>query len=520
MSAENTLEPESLILDAIEAAEVVTDPLAGLIEQAATDPGAASRLEAVKTLASLDQLKYDTVRKEAAIRLNVRVAILDEEVRRARRRPEDGGDKQAGSPFEIADVDPWDEAVDGASLLDEIAAIFSRFLSLPNGAADTLALWVLYTYAFEKFFISPRLAVRSPEKRCGKSTLLRLLAFLCNRVLLVANISAASLFRVVEAERPTLLLDEFDSFGSGNEDIRNVVNSGHARDGCVIRCDGDDHEPRRFSTWSPVALASIGKIADTLDDRSITLLMQRKSPSERFDRLRGDRPDQFDGQRRRAARCVLDMRQRLENADPEVPLFLNDRAADNWRPLLAIADAAGEDWPERARKACKALTGAAAADGEQESTRTALLRDIRAAFSEANAAEMTSANLCELLAADDGSPWAAYGKQEKPISPINIASLLRPFGIRPKDVRHGDHVRKTYERKAFEDAFSRYLPPDTPEQAATPQHANKNNSLDTKSTRYNGPAVADQEPAQVIEKNEMLRCSGSETLPTMKRGEI
>jgi putative DNA primase/helicase len=475
----------------------------------------------IARLAALDPLTYETVRKEEAKRLGVdRVSVLDDAVKGARPRSDDAGDKRAGSAFEIADIEPWDDDVDGAALLDEIAATFRRFLSLPDGAADVLALWALYTFAFERFFISPRLVIRSPEKQCGKSTLLRLLALVCNRVLLVANISAASLFRVVEAERPTLLLDEFDSFGLGNEDIRNVVNSGHGRDGCTIRCDGDKNEPRRFSTWAPVALASIGRIADTLEDRSVIVMMQRKAPGERFDRLRGDRPDQFDGLRRRAARWVYDARQKLEDADPDAPTFLNDRAADNWRPLLAIADAAGEDWPQRARDACKVITGAAAEDGDQDSTRTALLRDIRTVFSERKVDEITSADLCDALAADDGGPWAAYGRSEKPITPVGVARLLKPFRIRSKDIRNGQIVRKTYERRIFADAWARYLPPERPIQTATPQQPNNANDLGPKSTRYNGAAVADEKQAQAVDKTAMLRRSGSEVSPSMKWGEI
>jgi len=475
----------------------------------------------IARLATLDPLTYDTVRKDEADRLCVRVSTLDNAVTHARPRADGDDEKRAGSAFKIADVEPWDDDVDGAALLDEIAVTFRRFLSLPDGAAEVLALWALYSYGFDRFFISPRLAIRSPERRCGKSTLLRILAFLCNRVLLVANISAASLFRVVEAERPTLLLDEFDSFGTDNEGIRNVVNSGHAKDGCVVRCDGDDNEPRRFSTWSPVALASIGKIADTLEDRSIIVMMQRKAPGERFDRLRGDRPDQFDELRRRAARWVLDARWKLENADHDAPPFLNDRAADNWRPLLAIADAAGKDWPQRARDACKAITGAAAEEGEQESTRTALLRDIRIAFNESRAKEMTSADLCDALAADDGGLWAACGKADKPITPVHVARLLRPFRIRPKNVRQaGNGVRKSYLREAFTDAWARYLPPEGDVPPATPLHLNTINGLGGKSHCYKGNGVADEKQAQAIEKPGMLRRSVSETPPSMKRGEI
>src|SRR5262249_61522438 len=93
--------------------------------------------------------------------------------------------------------------------------------------------------------------------------------------------------------RPCLLVDEADSFLRDNEEIRGVVNSGHARDGAVIRNVGDDHEPREFSTWAPVAIACIGKLPGTIEDRSIVVPMRRRRPAERIDRLRLDRLDAF-----------------------------------------------------------------------------------------------------------------------------------------------------------------------------------------------------------------------------------
>jgi hypothetical protein len=134
--------------------------------------------------------------------------------------------------------------------------------------------------------------------------------------------------------------------------------------------------------------------------------------------------------------------------------------------------------------------------------------------------EITSADLCDALAADDGGPWAAYGRSEKPITPVGVARLLKHFRIRSKDIRNGQIVRKTYEKKAFADAWARYLPPERPIQAATPQQPNNANDLGSKSTRYNGTAVADEKPTQTVDKSAMLRRSGSETSPSMKRGEI
>jgi putative DNA primase/helicase len=449
----------------------------------------------IARLAALDPLIYERMRETEAERLGVRLQVLDDAVKRERGVSNAKDDKRAGSSLRIRDVEPWDEDVDGAILLDEIAATFRRFLSVPEGAADALALWVVHTYAFECSFISPRLIIRSPEKRCGKSTLLRILEFLCKKSLSVANISAPALFRVVEVQRPTLLLDEFDSFGTTNEQIRNVINSGYAQDGSVVRCDGDEHETVQFSTWAPVALASIGRIADTLEDRGIIVRMQRKTEEERLERLRGDRPHQFDELRRRAARWVRDVDSDLRTVDRDPPKFLNDRAADNWRPLLTIAEVAGLEWPEKALVACKALNAVASEDGEQDTTRTDLLRDIRAYFNEHGLAEITSADLCFGLASDDGGPWVAFGKMERPITPANLASLLRPFGIRPQNIRVSENgVRKGYRREAFDEAWSRYLPPYPPDQAATPLQFKQINRLADTSVPLQASSVAGEKP--------------------------
>ena len=160
--------------------------------------------------------------------------------------------------------------------------IFDRYLALPEHGAVKLALWTVHAHAFEASFVTPRLAITSPQKGCGKTTVLDLLSGLVPKPLQAANVTAAAVFRTIEAKRPTLLVDEADTFLAENEELRGVLNSGHTRNGAVIRVveHEGDFEPRQFSTWAPVAIAKIGKLPGTLEDRSIKLEMRRASPGE------------------------------------------------------------------------------------------------------------------------------------------------------------------------------------------------------------------------------------------------
>jgi hypothetical protein len=165
-------------------------------------------------------------------------------------------------------------------------------------------------------------------------------------------------FRVVEVARPTLLVDEADTFLPGNDELRGVLNSGHRRGGSVIRVVGEAMEVREFSTFAPAAIAMIGHLPGTLADRSIAISLKRKRADEPVDSFRYDRTQELDQLARMCARWAADNIERLRAADPAVPANLYNRAADNWRPLLAIADAAGGEWPRRAREIAAATVDA------------------------------------------------------------------------------------------------------------------------------------------------------------------
>jgi putative DNA primase/helicase len=297
--------------------------------------------------------------------------------------------------------------------------------------------------------------VTAPEKGCGKSTVLDVLSRLVSRPLGASNITAAALFRVIEAARPTLLLDEADAYARDNEDLRSVLDAGHRRDGAVIRTVGDDHEPCQFSVWAPVALAAIGHLPGTVEDRSIRITMRRRRPEESIEPLRLDRAGHLEQLARMAARWAADHAAALAAADPAMPAAIVNRAADNWRPLLAVADLAGGAWPQRARKAATELS----IDGEDSmSAGVLLLTDLRELFAGEGSGVLFTREILKALHADETRPWPEF-RSGKPITERQLAALLKPHKIKPKTVRRGIETEKGYRLEWFADAFARYLPP-------------------------------------------------------------
>jgi putative DNA primase/helicase len=414
----------------------------------------------ISRLAGLEKLEYEGERKQAAKRLQLRITALDGLVA-AEHGEVDGGDKQ-GRALNLPEPEPWPDPVNGANVLDELSAIVRQYVVLSASAADTVALWVAHTYLIGAFGISPRLAITSPEKRCGKTTLLDVLARLVVRPLPTSNATTAAIFRVVEMEQPTLLIDEADTFLKEDSELRGILNSGHRQGGSVLRVVGENHEPRSFSTYSACAIALIGKLPETLTDRSVAIDLRRRRPDEQIEAFRFDRTGPLDRAARRAARWALDYANLVSGIDPTMPAGVYNRAADNWRPLLAIADAAGGGWPERARRAVKAA-GAGAGDHDQ-SVRVMLLADIRNMFAKRNVDRLASADIVEGLVAIEGRPWPEW-KAGKPITPTGLARQLARFGIKPDSHRIESRTPKGYLLAQFEDAFARYLPPAT----ATPQ---------------------------------------------------
>jgi len=411
-----------------------------------------SDAEKYSALAKLEPAAYDRLRQSVATRMGIRLGTLDFEVERLR------SPQSAAGGFILPDVRQWSDAVDCAELLDSISAELARYMVMSPASRDAVALWTLMTFVAQAVFIIPLLLITSPQKRCGKSSLLILLRKLCHRPALASNMSAAVLFRMVDIHKPTLLLDEVDAWCKENNELRGVLNCGHSKETAhVWRCDGDALEPRVFDTFTPKAIAGINakSMSDTITDRAIVIDLKRCTRGESVQRLRQDRLD-LSHLQSMAARWAADHFEQIKNADADVPKSLNDRAADNWRPLLAIADAAGGGWPDRARTAAMALSGG---DWDDDDVNVMLLADIREVF-QARGDRMTNQDLCQALAGLEERPWGAWNRGREAITVRQLARRLGTFGIATRTLREGEATHKGYDVSAFADAFSRYLKKD------------------------------------------------------------
>ncbi len=369
----------------------------------------------------------------------------------------------ANGTIAVHDVEPWPEPVDGESLLDELIETLRLYVVLTMTQLRAIALWIILTYTIDAADCCPYLDITSPEKRCGKTRLLSVIAALVAKPLPVSNITPAAVFRTIEAVKPTLLIDEADTFLSKNDELRGILNSGHTRDTAfVIRLVGENHEPKQFSTWCPKAIALIGHAPQTIEDRSIIIPLRRKTATEEVDRWNRNAAKTLEDLRRKCARWAADNLARLQTIDPEIPDLDSDRAEDNWRPLLAIAEAIGGDCVNRARAAAGRLSGGMQ---EDESPGVLLLGDLREMFLTKRVDRLPSTTIVASLAQLEQRPWPEW-KSGKPITTRQLAILLNPFGVHPGTIRMpaGD-TPKGYQLADFDDAFSRYLPAPT---ATTP----------------------------------------------------
>jgi Protein of unknown function (DUF3631) len=349
----------------------------------------------------------------------------------------------------------------GATLLNELRTALRRYVVFPNdAAADAATLWIAATHGQPFWAHAPRLAVISPVKRSGKSRLLDLVYELAYRPLLTVNTTVAALVRSLdEDDPPTVLVDEADAlFGSkkaadGNEDLRGVLNAGFQRNRPLNRWDVNHRRLEQLQCFAMVALASIGDLPDTIQDRAVVVRMRRRAAGETVQPFR-DRRDApaLNQLRDRLHKWVRRDKRRLRAAAPT--MTLEDRAADTWEPLFVVADLAGGEWPARVRIAAETLVEA---DAEADDVGVRLLENLYTLFETTTA--LYSATMVErLLELEDGgwSDWN-YGRG---LNQRGLAKLLRPFEIKPDSIRVGDDqtTRKGYRVEWFHDAWDRYCP--------------------------------------------------------------
>lgn len=343
-------------------------------------------------------------------------------------------------------------------LLAQMANFIARYVQLPSVEhLVAVALWVVHTHCFDCFESTPRLAVISPERECGKTRLFEVMALVVARPLLQISTTAAALFHAIAAIQPTILLDEVDNiFGPGdnNSQLRAVLNSGHRQGATVLRSAGATGA-RQFPVFAPVALAGIGNVLpDTLASRCIYVPMHRRGP--------GDTVDEFRYQTAAYQAAPLHDRltawadrnaERLMACRPEMPATIHDRRADVWEPLLAVATVAGPQWAMEARKASEAIE--AAREATTLSLGSRLLADLHAIFHADSRTKLATSFLISKLIALDESPWADF--QGGSLDARGLARLLRPYRVYPKDIRTGHQVVKGYTSADLAETWRLYL---------------------------------------------------------------
>jgi hypothetical protein len=351
------------------------------------------------------------------------------------------------------------EAIKTGALLADLSAFIGQFVVVDDDALVVLSLWVAHTWVLDAFDTTPYLHLRSAEKRSGKTRLLEVLNLLAKDAWMTSSATAPAVMRKVEADQPTLLLDEADRTFAGDPDsaqrIHAMLNSGYVRSGKATVCEklDGDFSVRDFATFCPKAFAGIGTLPDTLADRCLTIVMRRRKATEKVGRFRirlvGGEATALAERLDAWAPGVVDD---LRRAEARLPEALTDRQQDVVEPLLAIADLAGGEWPDRARRAVLGLCG----EESEDSLGVQLLRDVRTVFEDLD--RLSTEALVERLVSLPESPWGTLHKG-RPLDQRGLARRLAAFGIRSRNVRlENDRIAKGYHREQFEDAWIRYVP--------------------------------------------------------------
>jgi hypothetical protein len=370
------------------------------------------------------------------------------------------------------------------ALLTDAELFVRRFVVLSEEQVTAVVLWTAHTWAIQAAHATPYLHATSAEPESGKTRLLEVLRELVKEPIATVNISDAALFRVIEAKAPTLLFDEVDAIFSEQarargvrDDLRALLNAGYRRGERVYRMGGGNKiKLETFAVFCPKALAGLGSLPPTLASRCLRIELKRRRLDEPVENFFPDElVDEATRLRTRFAAFAEAETQGLRSLRPPRIEGLRDRANEVWRPLLALAERAGGDWPARADRAALALS---ARIDEDPSLGLLLLTDVRAIFDERQVERIATADLIRALAMVEESPWGEWwldAKTDEPLKsgPRRLAQLVRPYGIRPARVRIGTLTPRGYRREDFFDAWERFLPPSrgdaTSATSATPE---------------------------------------------------
>jgi putative DNA primase/helicase len=354
-------------------------------------------------------------------------------------------------------VEPWPEPVTAAELLQELIVKISRHAVVRFYEVLVTSLWIMMAWVHEVAArYSVFLTAISVEEDSGKTNLLTTCSFLVPKPFAAVEATAASIYRFVDREKPTLIIDEADDLFKRKADIRHILNNAWTRGGAKIPRQvqlGSNSGTMWFDCFCPKMLGILGKnLPRTLATRSILIKPRPLRPDEKVTAPEDDA--EFEILRRKLARWSADYAAALKDAKPLLPANFNNRLAANWRLLLAIGDLAGGDWPRQARQAAERL----ARSTDKPSYGRQLLAALRTMFADGRKTMKSLAIVAELNLDREGV-WCEYYRGG-PITQKQVAELLNDYEIRSVNVGPKRARGKGYRCEDFEDAWARYLPPD------------------------------------------------------------
>ena len=338
-----------------------------------------------------------------------------------------------------------------------IAEELRRHIVFENDThAFTIGLWITGTYLMDNWGLYPKLYINSPERECGKTSLLCMIEAFAFNARMAASITPSAFYRIIQSEGPTLLIDEADRTLRGNEELNGIINAGHTRRTAIKILSEPTPDGKwksvEMSLWAPQVFAGIGTQADTLLSRSIKISMRRKMVSEKVAAAPVDYFEQQEDVRKSIKSWANQEGKSVAALDVSIPGIASDRALDNWKPLFQIAASLKDDWPDRVLAAFNELE-VNNKGSNPLSEGTELLTDIKLLIASHKSTEIPAAELLSYLVMKQDSEWFQHNRG-KHITQKWLSRMLQGYGVYTEHKRHAN----VYEVEKLQEAFARYLP--------------------------------------------------------------
>lgn len=349
---------------------------------------------------------------------------------------------------------------DDFTLLDDAVTYIRRFVVLSDEAVTACTLWVAHTHVVEAAQVTPYLHLMSADKESGKTTLYDVLGRICARPWQTSHVTAAAIRRGLEAmPPPTLMIDEVETiFKMGDDFLRGVLDAGFRKGAMITTLEKPSWNLRQFGVFGPKLLAGLGILPDTVEGRSIPIVMRPKRADEMVERAR----------ERTLEAAAMPLKLRFElwaqealgflaEVEPPLPDYLSSRQMDFWEPLLAIADMF-PGWAYSSRGAAAVLHTQHIEDSEG----IELLRNLKVLFDEQDAPSMYSEDIVHLLVMNEELRWhhVEFQGRSYELDAWHLARILRQYDIKPVRMRlHQENSKQArgYHKEFFEDAWARRL---------------------------------------------------------------